>query len=41
LEESDEHYRFQVTVLQTDMLEWWLRKFGDDIWDIVKIPIET
>lgn len=36
LEESDRHYRFQASVLNTEMLEWWLRKFGDDIWDIEK-----
>lgn len=36
LEESDEHYRFQATLADTNMLEWWLRHFGDDIWDIEK-----
>lgn len=36
LEESDQHYRFQVTVANNDMLEWWLRKFGEDIWNIEK-----
>lgn len=39
LEESDEHYRFQATVADNDMLKWWLRKFGEDIWDIEKEPI--
>lgn len=36
LEESEEHYRFQATVADTDMLEWWIRRFGEDIWDIEK-----
>ncbi|MEG9498428.1 helix-turn-helix transcriptional regulator [Mannheimia indoligenes] len=36
LEESDNHYRFQATVADNDMLEWWIRKFGEDIWDIEK-----
>lgn len=36
LEESDEHYRFQATVANNDMLKWWIRKFGEDIWDIEK-----
>lgn len=36
LEESEHHYRIQATVANNDMLEWWLRKFGKDIWDIEK-----
>lgn len=36
LEESEEHYRFQATVADTDMLEWWIRRFGEEIWDIEK-----
>lgn len=36
LEESDEHYRFQATIANNDMLKWWIRKFGEDIWDIEK-----
>ncbi|MFC0308461.1 helix-turn-helix transcriptional regulator [Gallibacterium trehalosifermentans] len=39
LEESDEHYRFQATVSENDMLEWWLLKFGEDIWDIEREPL--
>ncbi len=41
LEETDDYYRFQATALDTDMLDWWLRKFGDEIWDIVKMPSEN
>ena len=40
LEETEEFYRFQATVADNDMLEWWLRKFGEDIWDITKEKIE-
>lgn len=39
LEENDEYYRIQATVAQNDMLEWWLLKFGEDIWDITREPI--
>ncbi|WP_044470431.1 helix-turn-helix transcriptional regulator [Mannheimia massilioguelmaensis] len=39
LEESEEHYRFQATVADNDMLKWWLRRFGDNIWDIEKEPL--
>lgn len=39
LEESAEHYRFQATLADNDMLEWWLRRFGDDIWGIEKEAI--
>lgn len=34
LEVSDRHYRIQATVADTEMLVWWLRKFGEDVWDI-------
>ncbi|PVX33483.1 putative DNA-binding transcriptional regulator YafY [Pasteurella langaaensis DSM 22999] len=39
LEESDEHYRFRATVSENDMLEWWILKFGEDIWDIEREPL--
>lgn len=34
LEETNDHYRFQATVADNDMLEWWIRRFGEEIWDI-------
>ena len=40
LEESKQHYRFQATVIDSEMLVWWLRKFGDDVWDIEQEVIE-
>lgn len=39
LTESDDHYRFTATVVDSEMLNWWLAKFGDDIWDIEKESI--
>ncbi|MBN6709969.1 WYL domain-containing protein [Haemophilus haemoglobinophilus] len=39
LEEDDKHYRFQATLVDTEMLNWWLAKFGDEIWDIEKIEV--
>ncbi|MGX3022039.1 helix-turn-helix transcriptional regulator [Ursidibacter sp. B-7004-1] len=36
LEQSEEHYRIQATVAENDMLDWWIRRFGEDIWDIEK-----
>ena len=36
LEETPDYYRIQATVAETDMLEWWLNKFGNRIWDIEK-----
>lgn len=39
LEETKKSYRFQATVADTMMLDWWLRRFGDDIWDIEKEEI--
>lgn len=40
LEETEDYYRVQATVADTDMLAWWIRKFGEDIWDIEKEEIE-
>lgn len=37
LEQSETHYRFQATVAENDMLEWWIAQFGEDIWDIERI----
>ncbi|PJG83431.1 helix-turn-helix transcriptional regulator [Caviibacterium pharyngocola] len=40
LEETPDYYRIQATVADSDMLEWWIRKFGEDIWDIEKVVID-
>lgn len=37
LEENAGHYRIRATVIDSAMLDWWLAKFGEDIWDIEKI----
>ncbi|QIW16353.1 hypothetical protein A4G20_08395 [Pasteurellaceae bacterium RH1A] len=34
LEEDENHYRFQASVIKTDILERWLRGFGDEVWDL-------
>lgn len=34
LEETEAFYRIQATVPDNEMLTWWIRKFGTDIWDI-------
>jgi len=39
LEEDQEHYRIQAEMVDSDLLDKWLLGFGDDIWDIEKIPL--
>jgi len=39
LEENDEHYRIQAEMVDSDLLDKWLAAFGDDVWDIEKIPL--
>ena len=39
LEEDQEHYRIQAELVDSTMLNWWLAKFGNDIWDIEKVPL--
>lgn len=38
LSEDEDFYRFQATVEYTELLDWWLKKFGDDIKEIEWIP---
>lgn len=40
IEEYDDHYRITATVNDTEMLDWWLAKFGDDVWEITKSAID-
>ncbi|UOO88298.1 WYL domain-containing protein [Vitreoscilla massiliensis] len=40
LEASQEHYHIQATVYDSEMLDWWLAKFGDDVWELEKIPVD-
>ena len=39
LEETEAFYRIQATVPDNEMLTWWIRKFGEDIWDIKREAI--
>jgi hypothetical protein len=36
LEKTDEHYRFQATLHESEMLDWWIASFKDNIWDVEK-----
>ncbi|MBH5328316.1 WYL domain-containing protein [Eikenella sp. S3360] len=36
LASDNTHYRFEATVIDSAMLDWWLAKFGNDVWDIEK-----
>lgn len=40
LEQGEDYCRIQATVIDSMLLDWWLAKFGDDIWDVVKEKIE-
>ncbi|TKF21154.1 WYL domain-containing protein [Vibrio genomosp. F6] len=37
VEELDSHYLITATVIDSMQLEHWLRGFGDDIWNVIKI----
>ncbi len=37
--ELDGHYRITATVIQSQMLDRWLRGFGDHVWDIEKVTL--
>lgn len=39
LEEDSEHYRIQAELVDSALLDGWLAKFGDDVWDVEKIPL--
>ena len=32
--ETDEHYDICATVVDSAQLEWWLRGFGEELWDV-------
>ena len=34
VQEHDDHYTIEATVVDSAMLTWWLRGFGDEVWDI-------
>lgn len=37
--ELDDDYEISATVVDTAMLDWWLRGFGDAVTDVQKIPL--
>ena len=38
--EHEDCYRITATVIQSQMLDRWLRGFGDHVWDIEKSPLQ-
>lgn len=36
---GDGHLKIEATVVDSGMLEWWLRGFGEAVWDIRREPI--
>ena len=36
VQEHAEHYTIEATVVDSAMLTWWLRGFGDEVWDIAR-----
>lgn len=36
VQEHADHYSIQATVVDSAMLTWWLRGFGDEVWDITR-----
>lgn len=38
--ELDDAYEITATVVDTDMLDWWLRGFGDALSEINRVPIQ-
>ncbi|BBP01053.1 helix-turn-helix transcriptional regulator [Sulfuriferula nivalis] len=39
--ELDDAYEITATVVDSEMLEWWLRGFGDDVWAVNKEVISV
>lgn len=37
--EHKDHYRIEATIVDSLMLEQWLRGFGDKVWGVVKQPV--
>ena len=37
--EYDDCYMIEATVVNSAQLDWWLRGFGDDVWDVEKVAI--
>lgn len=39
--DNEDHYEISATVVDSAQLEWWLRGFGEDAWDICREAIES
>lgn len=40
IDELEDCYQVQASVQDSVMLDWWLAKFGDEIWGVEKEPLE-
>ncbi|WP_080946004.1 helix-turn-helix transcriptional regulator [Moraxella bovoculi] len=40
VQEFDSHYHISATAPDSEMLDWWLAKFGDKVWDIKRDDME-
>ena len=41
VQEHAEHYSIEATVVDSAMLTWWLRGFGDEVWDISREAVPS
>ncbi|MDG6894205.1 helix-turn-helix transcriptional regulator [Volucribacter amazonae] len=39
LQQTEDYYYIQATVADSEMLNWWISKFGDEIWGVTKQKI--
>lgn len=40
VQEEDDCYNISATLVDSAMLQWWLNGFADNVWDVVKEPVE-
>ncbi|MDH2916045.1 MAG: WYL domain-containing protein [Gallionella sp.] len=38
VKELKDAYEITATVVASDQLEWWLRGFGEQVWDVLRVP---
>jgi hypothetical protein len=36
---QNDHFHVQATVVDSLHLKWWLRTFGDEVWNISKVKV--
>lgn len=39
VESTEKYYKFQASVINSMLLDWWIAKFGEDIWGVEKKDI--